>query len=500
MPQQSLTRLKAKIKYLGPNEQKEILRACDFAQKAHEKQKRQTGEPYLKHCLETAVYIANLKLDEPTVIAAILHDCVEDANIPLVVIQKEFGKTVANLVDGVTKLGKIRITRRWFIFKNKEELESFDRQVETLRKMFVAMARDIRVVIIKLADRLHNMKTLSGVEEEKRLRIAKETLEIYAPLAHRLGMGELKGQLEDLAFPIVYPDEYQWLKKQIKDAFEKRTRYLAKVKKYLARRLAAEGIKAEINGRAKYLYSLWRKLQRYDNDLNRIYDLVALRVIVTSLADCYKVLGIIHEQWKPLVGRIKDYIAMPKPNGYQSLHTTVFCLEGRIVEFQIRTRAMHEQAENGIAAGWHYAETKGTLDYILKKIKRASYDDIRWVKELAKWQAKSVDNHQLQSDIQVDFFSDRIFVYTPKGDVKDLPAGATPIDFAYAIHSELGNSCIGAKVNGKMTSLNTALRNGDIVEIMKSKRPAGPKRDWLGIAKTSLARSSIRRALRVRTI
>ncbi len=500
MPQLSLTALKSKIKYLNPNEQKEILRACEFARHAHLTQKRHTGEPYLKHCLETAIYIADLKLDEATIIAAVLHDCIEDASIPLATVQKEFGKTVANLVDGVTKLGRIRITRRWFIFKNKEEIESFDRQVETLRKMFVAMARDIRVVIIKLADRLHNMKTLEGVEGEKRLRIAKETLEIYAPLAYRLGMGELKGQLEDLAFPYIYPDEYQWLKKQIKDAFEERTRYLEKVKKYLIRRLANEGIKAEINGRAKHLYSLWRKLQRYDNDLTRIYDLVALRVVVSSVADCYKVLGIIHEQWKPLVGRIKDYIAMPKPNGYQSLHTTVFCLDGRIVEFQIRTRAMHQQAENGIAAGWHYAETKGTLDYILKKIKRAPHEDIRWVKELARWQALSRDNRQFQNDIQVDFFSDRIFVYTPRGDVKDLPAGATPIDFAYTIHSELGNSCVGAKINGKMTSLSTPLRNGDIIEILKSKRPSGPKRDWLGIAKTSLARSHIRRALRVRTI
>jgi GTP pyrophosphokinase len=500
MPQKTFQNLKKKINYLSAEEQRDVERAFNFALKAHQGQRRRTGEPYVIHELETAAFVADLKMDAQTITASLLHDVVEDTPTSLAEVQKEFGKTVANLVDGVTKLGRIRITRRWFILKTQEELKSFDRQMETLRKMFVAMARDIRVVIIKLADRLHNMKTIRGVAPEKRLRIAKETLEIYAPLAYRLGMGELKGQLEDLAFPIVYPDEYEWLSQQVKDAFTERTRYLKKVEKYLARRLAEEGIKAEIHGRAKHLYSLWRKLQRYDNDLSRIYDLVALRVIVSSIADCYKVLGIIHENWKPLVGRIKDYIAMPKPNGYQSLHTTVFCLDGRIVEFQIRTQVMHEQAENGIAAGWHYDEAKGTLDYILKKMKRAPYEDIRWVRELAKWQAKSADNRQFQNDIQLDFFSDRIFVYTPRGEVKDLPAGATPIDFAYAIHSEVGNSCVGAKINGKMSSLDTTLHNGDIVEIIKSKRPTGPKRDWLEMAKTSLARSHIRRALRAKAI
>ena len=497
MPQKSLEALKVKISYLKNEDQKEVLRACEFAQKAHEKQKRQTGEPYLKHCIETAITIADLKLDSPSIIAAVLHDTAEDTDLTLIDIQKEFGKTVARLVDGVTKLGKIRITKRWFLLQSKQELADFDRQIETLRKMFVAMAKDIRVVIIKLADRLHNMNTLKGVEPEKRLRIAKETLEIYAPLAYRLGMGELKGQLEDLAFPYVYPDEYKWLKREIKDAYKKRTFYLEKVKKYLTRKLAQEGIKAEIHGRAKYLYSLWRKLQRYDNDLGRIYDLVALRIVVPTVAECYKVLGIIHEMWKPLVGRIKDYIAQPKPNGYQSLHTTVFCLDGRIVEFQIRTKEMHQQAENGIAAGWHYAEKKGTLDYILKKIKKAPYEDIRWVKELAKWQKKSRDNKEFANDIQVDFFSDRIFVYTPRGDVKDLPTGSTPIDFAYAVHSELGNATAGVKVNDKMVSLSSTLKNGDMVEIIKGKK-SNPRRDWLEFVKTSLARTHIRKYLRLR--
>lgn len=497
MPYQTFEKIQKKLGYLNEQDQKNIKKAFDFSLRAHENQQRRTGEPYVFHGLKTAMYLSELKLDSPSLQAALLHDTIEDTPVTLSEIQNNFGKTVAFLVDGVTKLGKIRITRRWFILKSRKEMAAFDRQIETLRKMFVAMAKDIRVVLIKLADRRHNMETLEGVESSKRLRIAKETLEIYAPLAYRLGMGELKGQLEDLAFPYVWPEEYRQLKSRVKDAYRIRQKYLEKVKKVLQKKLARENIKAEIHGRAKHFYSLFRKLERLDNDLNRIYDLVALRIIVDSISDCYKVLGIIHEQWKPLVGRIKDYIAMPKPNGYQSLHTTVFCLDGKIVEFQIRTQEMHEQAENGIAAGWHYAETKGTLDYILKKIKKVPSEDLRWVKELAKWQRKLADNRRLSQDIQVEFFSDRIFVYTPRGDVIDLPAGSTPIDFAFAIHSEVGNSCAGARINGKMTSLNTCLHNGDIVEIIKAKKPQGPKRDWLEFAKTSLARSHIRRHLKL---
>lgn len=498
MSQKTLERFRSKITYLPEKEQKEVFEACEFAKKAHEAQKRNTGEPYLNHCLETASYIADLKLDSRAILAAILHDVVEDTNVTLPEISKRFGKTTARLVDGVTKLGKIRITKRWFVINNKEELADFDRQIETLRKMFVAMAKDIRVVIIKLFDRLHNMKTLEGVSPDKRLRIAKETLEIYAPLAYRLGMGELKGQLEDLAFPYVYSEEYKWLKSQVKDEFKTREKYLEKVKRLLLKKLHQKNIKViEANGRAKHLYSLWRKLARYDNDISRIYDLVALRIIVPTIADCYKVLGVIHETWKPLVGRIKDYISMPKPNGYQSLHTTVFCQGGKIVEFQIRTKQMHEQAENGIAAGWHYSEKKGTLDYILKKIKRVPHEEITWVKELAKWQTAAENNKQFAHEIQVDFFSDRIFAYTPTGEVKDLPAGSTPIDFGYAIHSDVGNMCTGVKINGKMTTLNTPLKNGDIVEIITNKKSKGPKRDWLNFAKTSLARSHIKKNLKV---
>ena len=490
--------LKSKIKYLKDSEQKEVLRAFEFGKIAHVGQIRRSGEPYINHALQTAIFIADLKLDAPAVMAALLHDVAEDTPVTLGEIQKEFGKTVAHLVGGVTKLGKIRMTKKWFFSREVDtgKISDFDHQIETLRKMFVAMAKDIRVVIIKLADRLHNMKTLEGVEPDKRLRIAKETLEIYAPLASRLGMGELKGQLEDLAFPYVYPDEYRWLKREVKDAFQKRKKYLEKVKVYLGKVLQKEHIEAEINGRAKHLYSLWRKLQRYENDVSRIYDLIALRIVVKSIADCYKTMGIIHENWKPLVGRIKDYIAMPKPNGYQSLHTTVFCLEGKIVEFQIRTQQMHDQAENGIAAGWHYAEAKGTLDYILKKIKRAPVEEIRWVKELARWQDTLPDKNEFTKDLEVDFFSDRIFVYTPEGDVKDLPAGSTPIDFAYSVHSEIGNSCTGSIVNGRMVPLSSKLHNGDIVQILKAKKSSGPKRDWLEFVKTSLARTHIKRKIK----
>jgi len=488
--------LKKKIVYLPEPEQKQILRAFEFAKKSHLGQQRRSGEPYINHALQVAIFIADLKMDSSAITAAILHDCVEDTNCTLAEIQKEFGKTVAHLVSGVTKLGRIRIVKKWFFLSNKQELESFDRQIETLRKMFMAMARDIRVVIIKLADRLHNMKTLEGVEKDKRLRIAKETLDIYAPLAYRLGMGELKGQLEDLAFPYVYPKEYRKVKLQVAEAMQNRRVYLDKVIKVVQKKLADEKIPAEIHGRAKHLYSLWRKLERYDNDISRIYDLIATRIVVHSVADCYRVLGIIHERWKPLVGRIKDYIAMPKPNGYQSLHTTVFCLDGKIVEFQIRTKEMHEQAENGIAASWHYSETKGTLDYILKRIKKVPQEELRWVKELARWQRNLQDNREFNHDLEVDFFSDRIFVYTPQGEVKNLPAGSTSIDFAYSVHSEVGDNTTGAKINGKLSSLSTILHNGDIVEIIKAKKTGGPKRDWLEFVKTSLAKSHIRRGLR----
>ncbi|AKM82784.1 TPA: bifunctional (p)ppGpp synthetase/guanosine-3',5'-bis(diphosphate) 3'-pyrophosphohydrolase [Candidatus Berkelbacteria bacterium] len=480
-----------KIAYLSKPDQQLVRHAFLFAQKCHEGQVRNTGEPYVQHAIAAAGTIADLHLDAKTVAAALLHDTCEDTDLTLNDLRKEFGREIANLVDGVTKLSKIRITTKWLFVKEKEQLAEYDRQIETLRKMFVAMSSDIRVVILKLADRLHNMQTLDGVPKEKRYRIAKETLAIYAPLAYRLGMGEVKGKLEDLAFPYVYPEEYAALKKKAAGRLVEKERYILQFKKKILAKLYKDGIKGQIHGRTKHMYSLWRKLQRYDNDLSHIYDLVALRIIVNSVEECYKALGIIHNNWKPLVGRIKDYIAMPKPNGYRSIHTTVFGPGGEIVEIQIRSKEMHEQAEFGIAAHWHYSEKKGGIDYLLRKVSRAPKKELVWVNELAKWQKAVGDNKEMESDLGMDFFSDRIFVYTPTGDVKDLPIGATPIDFAYAVHTDLGNHVGGAKVNGKMVDLAHELKRGDIVDIIKKKN-ASPKRDWLEFAKTSLARGKIK--------
>lgn len=487
--------LKPKLEYLNKNDIQLVNRAYLFAKKAHAEQKRNTGEPFICHGIETAIFIANLKLDAKAVAAALLHDVCEDTSCELPAIKKEFGKEIANIVDGVTKLGKIRITRRWFVITDKQKLPEFDRQVETLRKMFIAMAKDIRVVLIKLADRLHNMKTLDGVPEENRLRIAKETIEIYAPIANRLGMGELKGELEDLSFPYIYPKEYAELKDKIANRLKEKEKYIEKLKKTLIKKLYKLGIKAEIHGRTKHMYSLWRKLQRYDNDLTRIYDLVALRIIVDEVEQCYKVLGLIHKMWRPLIGRIKDYIAVPKPNGYSSIHTTVFAPGGEIVEIQIRTHKMHEQAEFGIAAHWHYAEKKSTLDYLLRKNNQMPKKELEWVKELAQVQKALSDNKEAFKTLDTDFFSDRIFIYTPTGDVKDLPQGATPIDFAYSIHTDVGNHLGGAKVNGKMVGISSVLHNGDICEII-TKKNSSPKRDWLEFTKTSLARTHIKSAIK----
>lgn len=491
--------LEQKLSYLTDADRKLVRRAYEFAEKAHLKQKRQSGEPYIIHGLETAAFIAELKLDVSALAAALLHDTCEDTDCELTNIRKYFGRKIAALVDGVTKLGKIRIQRRWLFLRDEKELQEFDRQAETLRKMFMAMARDIRVVIIKLADRLHNMKTLEAIPQEKRLRIAKETLEIYAPLADRLGMGELKGQLEDLSFKHLYPDDYRELSSRMAPYLKHKEKYLSHLKKVLLKKLAKEGLRPEIQGRKKHLYSLFLKLKRYDNDLGRIYDLMALRIIVESVEECYQALGLIHKMWRPLVGKIKDYIAVPKPNGYQSIHTTVFAERGELIEIQIRSRKMHDQAENGIAAHWHYAIKKGTLDYLRRRTSRVPPKELTWVRELARWQ-QSHSNLEVIDDLELDFFSDRIFVYTPQGDVKDLPSGATVIDFAYSIHTDVGNSLAGAKINGKLIKISTPLKNGDIVEIIKAKKVTGPKRDWLEIAKTALARSRIRHWLKTKKI
>ena len=458
-----------------------IGKAYKFAEKAHQGQKRKSGADYIEHPLKVAYYLSELKLSPTTIAAALLHDVVDDTDITLKEIKKEFGKEIAFLVEGVSKLGKIKYHGQ-------------QRQIENLRKLFLAMAEDIRVILIKLYDRLHNLETLNHLRPDKAKRIAQESLEIYAPLAYRLGMGELKGRLEDLSFPYVYPEQYRQLLDQVKDKYEEREKYLKKIKPLVKKYLKKEKIKPiEIHYRAKHYYSLYQKLKRYDNDLNKIYDLVALRIIVKDVQECYKALGIIHKYWKPLPGRIKDYIALPKPNGYRSLHTTVFCLDGKIIEFQVRTPQMHKEAEFGIAAHWYYSEQKGLKTYIKRLITKPPERKLTWVKQLKAYQerTKSLSPDRYLESLKIDFFNNRIFVFTPKGDVIDLPEGATPVDFAYAIHTEVGNHCQEAKVNGKLAPLRQPLKNGDLVEIIlnKNKRPS---RDWLKFVKTNLARSKIK--------
>lgn len=454
-----------------------VSRAWDFALKAHKGQKRLSGEDYIIHPLSTAYTLARIGLDAPTVAAALLHDVADDTPITIQDIEKEFGKEIAFLVNGVTKLGKIK-------YRGKT------RQIENLRKMFLAMAEDIRVILIKIADRLHNMETLSAVPERKYQRIALETLEIYAPLANRLGMGELKGRLEDLAFPYVYPEEYRWLMDNVKERYEERKKYLKKVEPILEEILLKEQIvPVEINSRAKHYFSLYRKLIKNDMDFDKIYDLVALRVILKNIDDCYAALGIIHQRWRPLLGRIKDYIALPKPNGYQSLHTTIFCVGGKITEIQLRTPEMHERAEYGIAAHWAYSEKgkpkSGTI---------VDSKELAWVGQLTEWQSQLGNPEEFLESLKIDFFKDRIFVFTPKGDVIDLPEGATPVDFAYQIHSEIGHQCAGARINGKVAPLNYGLKNGDVIEILVQ-RNKKPSASWLDFVKTNTARDRIKTIL-----
>ncbi|MFA5021723.1 MAG: RelA/SpoT family protein [Patescibacteria group bacterium] len=455
--------------------------AYEFAEQAHKGQLRKSGEPYIEHPLQTAIILAKMGMDQPSIIAALLHDVPEDTNYSLIDIEKNFGSEVTKLVAGITKLGVIKY-------------RGMEKYAENLRKMFISMAEDIRIILIKMADRLHNLKTLAALPVEKQKRIARESLEIYAPIANRLGMGQIKGELEDLAFPYIYPEKFKWFEQDILPKIKIEMAYTQKVIEIARKELANEKIKIiSIHGRAKRLYSLYQKLLRphYDGDVSKIYDLVALRIIVPTVADCYQSLGIIHRLWKPLPRRIKDYIAQPKPNGYQSLHSTVFCLDGKIVEFQIRTPQMHEQAEYGIAAHWHYKENNknpkkiGEKGYILPK-------KLTWIEDLVKWQKEIQDNEQYLQSLAIDFFHNRIFVFTPKGDVIDLPEEATPVDFAYHVHSWIGDHCTGAKVNNQMVSLDSKLKNGDVIEIITDKNRKGPSQDWMKFVKTSAAKSKIK--------
>jgi GTP pyrophosphokinase len=475
----SLKKLLNKTKYLSSEDLELVKHAYRFAEMAHRGQKRLSGDPYITHPIEVACFLADLKLDGVTLASTLVHDVLEDTDITLEDIERQFssfskktGKKIAQLVDGVSKLGEIRY------YGEKGEIENF-------RKMILAMACDMRVVLIRLADRLHNVKTLAFLPAKKQKRIAQQTIEIYAPLADRLGMGEIKGQLEDFAFKYYLPKEYNWTRKLAEKRFDEREKYVQKVKKVLLQKLKKAAISPlKIEGRAKHLYSLYKKLKKYDNDINKIYDLVAVRIIVSSVEECYGSLGVIHADFKPLLGRIKDYISMPKPNGYRSLHTTVFCVDGKVIEIQIKTPKMHQEAEWGIAAHFFYAEQKESLPLPKEKI--------AWAKQLAEWQRELASSKEFAESLKIDIFQDRIFVFTPRGDIKDLPEGATPVDFAYAVHSEIGEKCIGAKANGKIVPLHQELKNGDMVEILTSKLPQGPRRDWLNFVKTNLARSRIK--------
>lgn len=446
--------------------------AYEFAEAAHRGQVRKSGEPYIIHPLCTAITLAEMNLDPTIIIAGILHDVPEDTAVTLDDIEKNFGVEIARLVAGVTKLGKIKY-------------RGLERYIENLRKMFVAMAEDVRVIIIKFADRLHNLHTLEHLPHKKQYRIALETLEIYAPIANRLGMGEMKGQLEDLSFKYVYPKEYAWVRGLVEERYQAKEAYVQEISTVLNRELTDASITTlSIHGRLKRLYSLYQKLLRHDKDIEKIHDLVALRVIVGDVSDCYAALGLIHKLWRPLPGRIKDYIAQPKPNGYQSLHTTVFCEQGQIVEFQIRDIEQHRNAEYGIAAHWSYDETGEPMT---KKPPR----QLKWVRELAAV-GDAMDRLKDLENLKIDIFQNRIFVFTPKGDVIDLPENATPVDFAFAVHTQVGNQCAGARVNDRIVSLEQPLKSGDVIEIIVDKSKKGPSTNWIKFVKTTHAKQCIK--------
>lgn len=467
-----------------------IAEAYNFALKAHAGQKRFSGEDYIQHPLSIAKILAEIGMGARTISASLLHDVPEDTPITLEQIENKFGKEIAQIVDGVTKLGKLRLRGA------QKEL-----YLENLRKMFFAMAEDIRVIIIKLADRLHNMRTLKHVKPEKRRRIAEETMEIYAPIANRLGIGGIKGELEDLAFKYLDPENYKKVKSLEETNYKQAEKYINQAVKELQKELEKSGIKViNIYGRAKHLYRLFLKLKRYEMDITRIYDLAAVRIIVPDIADCYEALGLVHKKYRPMVGRIKDYISLPKPNGYQSIHTTVFGPEGKIIEVQIRTQKMHDEAEFGIAAHWIYSEKerKGWMKLFFgSKKTKVPREDINWVTQLREWQNEiGRDDAEFVEGLKIDFFKNHIFAFTPKGDIIDLPEEATPIDFAYAIHSEIGERAVGAKADGKMVTLDYQIRNGQVIEILTTKERKDPSRDWLRFVKTSLAKSHIRRTLK----
>jgi GTP diphosphokinase / guanosine-3',5'-bis(diphosphate) 3'-diphosphatase len=479
--------------YLPPAAVELVQRAYDLAAAAHDGQFRKSGEPYLVHVIATAYYLAKLRLDVTSVVAGLLHDTIEDTDVTFDDLEREFGHAIARIVEGVSKFGEIGHRHRIWgeeqadADARRQRSDRVKQQAENVRKMFLAMAEDPRVVIVKLADRLHNMRTLDYQPPEKQRRIALDTREIYAPLAGRLGIAQMKTPLEDLAFKYLEPDAYRWLVGQLAEERSAREAYIQRMSDQLREQLTSHGIEAEVSGRAKHLYSIYKKLLRPDVNMNvsRVYDLFALRILVDSVSECYQVLGLVHGLWLPVPGRVKDYIAVPKPNGYRSLHTTVYTQDNRGTEIQIRTRDMHEIAEFGVATHWYYKEQgkSATLPEPLAD----------WIQALIAWQTElDPDAAEFIDTLKTDMFTGQVFVFSPRGDILDLPTGSTPVDFAYRIHTELGHRTIGAKVNGQMVPLDSELHTGDRVEILTTKVAHGPGRDWLSFVRSANARQKIR--------
>ncbi|HEY3059512.1 MAG TPA: bifunctional (p)ppGpp synthetase/guanosine-3',5'-bis(diphosphate) 3'-pyrophosphohydrolase, partial [Chloroflexota bacterium] len=476
-------------RYLPVPDVEAIKRAYAFAGEAHAPQVRESGEPYINHPLAVAETLAGLHMDGATLVAALLHDVSEDCGVATSELDSRFGREVARLVDGVTKLDKMQFFNVEGAEEGRPSLNGQDLWAENMRKMFLAMAEDIRVVLIKLADRLHNMKTLQYRPPAKRRRVAQETMEIYAPLANRLGIWELKWQLEDLAFRHLEPEKYHEIADKVASRRMAREKYIQRVIEVLKAEFTEHNIQADLSGRPKHIYSIYRKMQRRGVDIDQIYDQLAVRVLVGSISDCYSALGVIHSIWRPLPGQFDDYIANPKESLYQSLHTTVLAVDGRPLEIQIRTQEMHQVAEYGVAAHWRYKEgTRQNQKFDAK---------VAWLRQLMDWQKDVAGGAQEFVDsLKTDIFQDQVYVFTPKGEIKELPSGATSLDFAYRIHTDVGHKCVGAKVNGRLVSLDTRLKNGDIVEIITAKGSRGPSRDWLnpnlGFVRTAHAREKIR--------